>query len=69
MKKTIQQVERKSQEDQIRRNEKKSIPNPGVALTIYARLEDGKLVDVAADPKVGGVPYTPKEKEPARLKK
>jgi hypothetical protein len=66
--KVIQQVDKKSQEDRTRRAEKKSVPNPGVALTIYGRLEGGKLVDVATDPKIGGVPYKPKEKDPARLK-
>jgi hypothetical protein len=39
-----------------------------VPLTIYARLEGEKLVDAATDPKIGGVAYKPKEKEPARLK-
>jgi hypothetical protein len=68
MKKTIDQVHKKANEDRTRRAEKKSVPNPGVLLTIYARLDGGKLVDAATDPKIGGVPYKPKEKEPARLK-
>ncbi len=68
MEKTIKQIEQKSQEDAARRAEKKPVDNPGVLLTVYARLSNGKLIDVATDPKIAGIPYKPKAKEPAKLK-
>jgi hypothetical protein len=60
----------KAVEKQVRETGTRGKPGTRtVSLTIYARLQDGKLVDAATDPKVGGASYTPKEKEPARLKK
>jgi hypothetical protein len=68
MKKVIEQVERKSSHDRGRAAERKPVANPGTPLTVYGRLEDGKIVDVTTDAGTGGKPYKPKEKEPARLK-
>jgi hypothetical protein len=73
--KIIDEIEQKAARDR-RVKDQKSVER-GVSLVIYTRLEKGDfilkdrvvLADVATDPKIGGVPYKPKEKEPARLKK
>lgn len=76
MRKVKDEITNKADDDRDKRREKKPVATPGMAMTIYGRLAKGDfiwkdrvlVVDVAADPKIGGIPYRTKAKEPARLK-